>query len=210
LPYEQCTPSHDTLGRVLGRLKPAVMQAVLITWSLRSSTAGRLRPMKYARLLWMAKLCAARAPSLSSLSAKTHPAGSQAGFIRNHWHVENLLHRTLDVAFFEDACQVRDRNCAQNMVLLRRLAQTLLKHDPSDRSVRRKMAQFDRKPDQRNILLRALAKASSPPVVHSDYPKALMPDPERVCHQRVANQRTLHAIALVSAFLFIDILLKTL
>lgn len=50
---------------------------------------------------------------------------------RRHWDVENQLHRTLDVSFKEDACQIHDRQAASNLSLLRKLALTLLKQiDP--------------------------------------------------------------------------------
>lgn len=50
---------------------------------------------------------------------------------RQHWAVENQLHRTLDVHFREDACQVHDRNAAANLSVLRKLAISLLKQiDP--------------------------------------------------------------------------------
>ena len=51
--------------------------------------------------------------------------------IRKHWSVENQLHRTLDVHFKEDACQVHDRKAASNLSALRTLAISLLKQiDP--------------------------------------------------------------------------------
>lgn len=51
--------------------------------------------------------------------------------VRKHWSVENQLHRTLDVHFKEDACQVHDRKAASNLSVLRKLAITLLKQiDP--------------------------------------------------------------------------------
>lgn len=46
---------------------------------------------------------------------------------RQHWSVENQLHRTLDVHFKEDACQEHDRYAAANLSLLRKLAISLLK-----------------------------------------------------------------------------------
>lgn len=51
--------------------------------------------------------------------------------VRKHWSVENQLHRTLDVHFKEDACQVHDRKAASNLSALRKLAISLLKQiDP--------------------------------------------------------------------------------
>lgn len=66
--------------------------------------------------------------------------------IRRHWHVENKLHWTLDVAFKEDESRVRTGHAAQNLGVVRRLALSLLKQETS-RSVglgiKRKEAGWD-------------------------------------------------------------------
>lgn len=50
---------------------------------------------------------------------------------RQHWAIENQLHRTLDIHFKEDACQVHDRLAAANLSALRKLALSLLRQiDP--------------------------------------------------------------------------------
>lgn len=50
---------------------------------------------------------------------------------RQHWSVENQLHRTLYVHFKEDACQVHDKLAAANLSALRKIALSLLKQiDP--------------------------------------------------------------------------------
>ena len=49
--------------------------------------------------------------------------------VRHHWHVENKLHWTLDVAFQEDDSRVRTENAAQNLGVVRRLALSLLKQE---------------------------------------------------------------------------------
>ena len=46
--------------------------------------------------------------------------------IRSHWGIENGLHRTLDVFFKEDACQVRHKTGAANLSVLRKLAGSIL------------------------------------------------------------------------------------
>jgi predicted transposase YbfD/YdcC len=51
--------------------------------------------------------------------------------VRAHWGIENGLHWVLDVAFREDDSRVRSGNAAQNLALLRRLALTLLKREPT-------------------------------------------------------------------------------
>jgi predicted transposase YbfD/YdcC len=51
--------------------------------------------------------------------------------IRHHWHVENKLHWSLDVAFREDDSRVRTGHAAQNLAVVRRLALSLLKQETS-------------------------------------------------------------------------------
>jgi len=59
--------------------------------------------------------------------------------IRSHWSIENSLHWSLDVLFAEDQSRVRNRNAAQSLALLRKMALSTLKSDSSiDRSLRRK------------------------------------------------------------------------
>lgn len=51
--------------------------------------------------------------------------------VRHHWHVENKLHWSLDVAFDEDESRVRTGHAAQNLGVVRRLALSLLKQETS-------------------------------------------------------------------------------
>ncbi len=63
--------------------------------------------------------------------------------IRAHWGIENQLHHCLDVSFAEDRRRIRDENGAQNFALITRYALSLLKREPSMKSVamkRRKAA----------------------------------------------------------------------
>ncbi len=52
-----------------------------------------------------------------------------AGFVRNHWRVENELHWILDVCFNEDSCRVRTQNAAENLARVRRIAHMMLKNE---------------------------------------------------------------------------------
>jgi predicted transposase YbfD/YdcC len=65
--------------------------------------------------------------------------------LRDHWRIENSLHWQLDVTCSEDDSRIQKRNGAQNFALLRRVAVSLLKQNPSKRSIRgkRKMAALD-------------------------------------------------------------------
>ena len=58
-------------------------------------------------------------------------AKSVAKAIRSHWAVENELHWSLDVAFGEDASQVRKDEGPANLACIRRLALTQLKRETS-------------------------------------------------------------------------------
>jgi len=51
--------------------------------------------------------------------------------VRHHWHVENKLHWTLDVAFEEDDSRIRTGHAAQNLGVVRRMALSLLKQETS-------------------------------------------------------------------------------
>ncbi len=42
--------------------------------------------------------------------------------LRNHWGIENNLHWQMDVTFAEDANQTKQREAAENLSCLRRLA----------------------------------------------------------------------------------------
>jgi predicted transposase YbfD/YdcC len=76
---------------------------------------------------------------LSSLPPSARRIGRA---IRGHWSIENSLHWVLDVVFREDARRVYDRTTAENVAFLNRLAVSLLRGDPSKKSlkVKRKRA----------------------------------------------------------------------
>jgi predicted transposase YbfD/YdcC len=48
-----------------------------------------------------------------------------AQLIRAHWGIENSLHWVLDMSWGEDASQIRDRNAARNLALLRKITLNL-------------------------------------------------------------------------------------
>ena len=57
---------------------------------------------------------------------------------RGHWGVENELHWTLDVAFREDDCRVRDATARENLAVLRQIALTRLKKDNTKLGIKNK------------------------------------------------------------------------
>ena len=66
--------------------------------------------------------------SLSGAGAKRF-----AESIRQHWHIENKLHWSLDMSFNEDACSVRKGYAAENLSRLRRMALNLLKRETTEK-----------------------------------------------------------------------------
>jgi predicted transposase YbfD/YdcC len=66
------------------------------------------------------------------------PAEELGEYVRGHWGVENGLHWCLDVTFREDANRTRDTNAGANLGVVRRVAVSLLKQDPSKGSIKAK------------------------------------------------------------------------
>lgn len=62
-----------------------------------------------------------------------------AEIVRAHWSIENQLHWILDVVFDEDAARTRKDYGPENLAVIRRLAQNILRMHPSDDSISRKM-----------------------------------------------------------------------
>jgi predicted transposase YbfD/YdcC len=58
--------------------------------------------------------------------------------IRRHWSIENVLHWSLDVGFREDRQVAQKMNLAENLAVVRRIAFTLLRKDPSSLSLENK------------------------------------------------------------------------
>jgi len=79
------------------------------------------------------------------LSSLTLPAQALGTIVRNHWAVENSLHRVLDMVFRDDGCWVRTAHAPANFTTIKRMTLNLLRR-PSDRlsiRARRKAAAWD-------------------------------------------------------------------
>jgi predicted transposase YbfD/YdcC len=70
---------------------------------------------------------------ISSLKPNARELGKA---IRGHWSIENGLHWVVDVVFKEDARRISDRQAAQNIAFLNRLALSLLREDPARDSLK--------------------------------------------------------------------------
>lgn len=86
------------------------------------------------------------------------PAAAFATVTRRHWGIENNLHWQLDVTFAEDDNRVSRRNGAENLALLRRLALSLLKQEPSKLSLKCKRLRASLNTDYLENVLRSADK----------------------------------------------------
>ncbi|OKO81733.1 ISAs1 family transposase [Bradyrhizobium sp. NAS96.2] len=73
-----------------------------------------------------------------ALSRKLSPE-TMAQVVRAHWSIENQLHWILDVVFDEDAARTRKDYGPENLAVIRRLAQNILRMHPSKTSISSKM-----------------------------------------------------------------------
>lgn len=65
-------------------------------------------------------------------------ARKYAEALRGHWGTENNQHWQLDVSFGEDQSRIQHRRAAENFSSLRKMALSLLKRNPSKKSIARK------------------------------------------------------------------------
>ncbi len=82
---------------------------------------------------------------ISSLDGRTK-AKRLAGYVRDHWSVENNLHWQLDVSFREDERRIRKGHGAENFSRLCRIALNLLKHEQTAKvgiAIRRQKCGWD-------------------------------------------------------------------
>lgn len=75
--------------------------------------------------------------------------------VRSHWHIENKLHRVLDVTFRQDDARIRIGHSPENFAVLQHIALNLLNQHPKKISIRRKRLQAARNHDLRWQILTA-------------------------------------------------------
>ena len=56
------------------------------------------------------------------ISSRVQTADKMLHNCRNHWHIENKLHWSLDVTFMEDQSRIRKDNAPENMAIVRHIA----------------------------------------------------------------------------------------
>jgi predicted transposase YbfD/YdcC len=71
--------------------------------------------------------------------SKDFAASRVLALVRAHWTIENQLHWVLDVALDEDHARNRKDNGPENLAMIRRLALNLLRQNPLNHSIRRKI-----------------------------------------------------------------------
>lgn len=92
-------------------------------------------PAGWADVGSVALVCREREPNGKPNASTAHyyltslrvSASVLAGYIRNHWGIENGLHWVLDVSFREDESRTRSGHAGANLGMIRRVAVSLLK-----------------------------------------------------------------------------------
>jgi len=75
------------------------------------------------------------------IASQKRSARYYAAMFRKHWSIENNLHWQMDVSFGEDANRTAERTAAENLTLVRRAAQALIKRDPQKGGIKCKRRQ---------------------------------------------------------------------
>jgi predicted transposase YbfD/YdcC len=88
------------------------------------------------------------------ISSREANAESLGKSIRSHWGVENKVHHVLDVAYAEDQCRVRKDHGAENLSVMRRAVQNMVKLEKSRKlSTNKKRTLAEMNPEYRLKLL---------------------------------------------------------
>ena len=146
LPPARSSRLYRTEDQGHGREEQRTVQVLpargYVSGAQRARWLGVLSIVMVTRVVW----CEATGKESSEVSyflSSLPPTARRIGHaIRGHWSIENSLHWVLDVVFREDARRVYDRTTAENVAFLNRLAVSLLRGDPSKKSlkVKRKRA----------------------------------------------------------------------
>lgn len=76
-----------------------------------------------------------------------------ADAVRAHWGVENKLHWRLDVVFGEDQNRARTKNASRNLSTLRKMALNIVRKEPGNKGMARKMRCALANPNNLKVLL---------------------------------------------------------
>lgn len=145
-PREQQFDTFETVEKGHGRIKTRRCQVTEdIAWPAQKGDWAGLRSSVMVEaereIIGQAATCEKRY-FINSLSANAAP---HLHAVRSHWQVENALHWVLDVAFREDACQVKNVTGATGLAVLRKIALNFLNQEKtSRRSIKGKMLKAGR------------------------------------------------------------------
>jgi predicted transposase YbfD/YdcC len=121
-----------TIGKDHGRIEKRVYRTMKnISWLMQKNEWKNLQTIAQvtsSRTTFLGEETSTRY-YLTSLSIDKFDLICKA--IRSHWKIENSLHWCLDVIFSEDQSRIRDKNAAQNIAFLRKMAISILKKDKS-------------------------------------------------------------------------------
>jgi predicted transposase YbfD/YdcC len=130
-------------------------------YTVLHSTAGLRNASEWAGLTTIGLCCTERIVKGKRSDEVRYFIGSRKASartygqaLRQHWGIENSLHWQLDVTFGEDDNRVSQRNAAENLALVRRLALSLLKAHPAKLSIAKKRFAAALDPDFLEEILR--------------------------------------------------------
>lgn len=137
---------HETLDKGHGRLERrtcrVIEDAATIAW-LQTNAAGAWSGL---RTLVELQTRRQRGETVHEetryyLSSLAPDAERLNRVVRRHWAIENELHWVLDRVFDEDQSRIRQGYAAENAALLRKIALSLLRQEPSTQSLKGKRLQ---------------------------------------------------------------------
>jgi predicted transposase YbfD/YdcC len=140
--HRKYTTEDRDHGRHEYRTVQVLPAAKYLSESVLGAWVGLLTLVMVTRVV-MCRATGVTSTEVSYFISSLRPNARRIGAaIRGHWSIENGLHWVLDVVFREDARRLYDRTAAENTAFLNRLALSLLRGDPSKRSlkVKRKRA----------------------------------------------------------------------
>lgn len=145
-PHEQQFDTFETVEKGHGRIETRCCQVTAdIAWLAQKDDWAGLQSIvmvEAEREILGQEATREKRYFISSLPAN---AAVLLHAVRSHWQVENSLHWVLDVAFREDACQVKNVTGATNLAVLRKIALNFLNQEKtSRRSIKGKMLKAGR------------------------------------------------------------------